>query len=597
MKNKIRLLSPDIINKIAAGEVVERPASIVKELLENAIDANATEIILSLEKGGIDSISVSDNGLGMNAADTKLALTQHATSKITTEADLYNINTLGFRGEALASIASVSEILIHTYDNINPPVLAKADAKGIETKLGQGRSQGTTVTVSKIFLHIPVRRKFLKSETTEYKYILDTFNQIVLANNKIGFKLIKNNKQIAYYPRTQDFAERITQVFPLKTNELIPIFYDGPLIKVDGFITHPQNGGKYNNQQYIFINTRFIKNALINKAVKEGYGTTLMREEQPSYFLTLNISPDIVDVNVHPRKLEVRFSEPGMIFSIVRKSIETALRNDLKNKFQQNFSNNSKNNQRKHISSIQESIDFSKELLTSINSIKPIKSFDILRNEPKVQISSPISDGQLASITINNENNKFLQIFNTYIVIAKDDKVLFIDQHAAHERINFERITIQFESSKSLSKQALLIPETIKLTTSELITIKENLQLFESIGFKLEDFKKTSLNISEIPTIINSSNIKPLFLEILADIENSEAADYSARWREIKDKLIGTLACHSSIKAGEIMHKSNIERLISDLFTCKIPYSCPHGRPIIFEMSKFQLEKNFKRKV
>lgn len=607
MENKIKLLTPDLINKIAAGEVVERPASIVKELLENALDAKASEIILQLEQGGIDSISVIDNGSGMNTLEAESALQQHATSKITTEEDLYNIYTLGFRGEALASIASVSEVVIHSYDGKNPPVLATASATGIISKQGQGRAQGTTVTANKIFQKIPARRKFLKTEATEYRYILEIFQQIALINPTISFKLFKNGKQSLHYLKADDFRARILQVFPqLSTSDLVPVYYDSSELKLEGFIGHPSTGSRNLVQQFIFINKRHIKNNLIAKAVKEGYATALMREEQPLFLLNLNISPKLVDVNVHPRKLEVRFSEPGQIFSMIKKSVNTALNKELQQKFQENFANEIKTpKQNKPVASktnsIQQSLEFSATLLTGETKFSNFPKISPSVNNQYNRADAVINDFteslQPAKPTTVLENNNYLQVFDTYIVIPKDDKVLFIDQHAAHERINFERISNELDQSESLATQELLIPEKLTFSTHELALLQENLEIMKRIGFSFNDFQTNSCNLTAIPSLIESKSLKSIFSEVFDDIKKSDGSDFSARWRTIKDKLIGTLACHASIKAGDKLQPAMVLRLINDLFACNLPYSCPHGRPIIFELNKFQLEKNFKRKI
>lgn len=586
MDSKIKILDKDIINKIAAGEVVERPNSILKELLENSIDAKATDITVKVYKGGIEEISVIDNGVGMNNKDLKLAFHQHATSKVLTEDDLYNITTLGFRGEALPSIASISEVKIHSYNNTNKPVEGIFNSKDQIIKTGAGRVQGTTTTVNKIFQDIPVRRKFLKSELTEYRHILNTFEEIALGNPHISFKLFKEDKLIHDLSKTDSFKQRILQLFPnIQKDNLKELFFDGPTIKIGGFILLPNNQNK-NTLQYIFINGRFIKNHILHKAIKEGFETTLMHNEQPSYFLFMKVNPDIVDVNVHPRKLEVRFYNPNEMFKIVKSTVSTALSKGIQKNFQTSFNNiNTKFKQ----PSIKTSLNFTQQLLENTNYI--VKN----KNTPQLQDFKHISFTEVANIHDEEPINDFLQIFNTYILIEKDDKVLVIDQHAAAERINFEKISNQIEKENKIDIQPLLITENITLTQSNSILLRENEELFKKLGFEFKNFKTNSVELTTIPSLLEHNDVQEVIYKMLEDIKDSETVEYSQKWKELSTKLISTIACHSSIRAGQKLHKETIIGLIRDLFNCKLPYSCPHGRPFYFEIKKEELEKRFKR--
>ncbi len=601
MENRIHLLSPDLINKIAAGEVVERPASIAKELLENAVDSGATEIILNLENGGLDAISVNDNGLGMNKLEAASALQQHATSKISKPEDLFSISTLGFRGEALASIASISEVSIHSFNGSDSPVLVIANEHEIKSEMGDGRSQGTTVTASKIFHNVPARRKFLKTETTEFKYILETFINVVIAQKDISFKLIRDKKTILNLPTVNDIWQRISTIFPkLEKSHPISINYDDPQTRITGYIEHPNTAGSNANEQYIFINDRYIKNSLITKAVKEGFGTALMRDFNPTFFLFLQISNDIIDINVHPRKLEVRFSDPGRIFSTIKRAVSAAVNKKLTTELQENFSFSSdKISAPRPINSekIKSSLDFSKHLLENTQMLSRSYQSPIKIQPNRASELTPIQnitpeDHETLSIQIN----EISQVFNTYLVFSQNNKLLFVDQHAAAERVNFEKITETISLDKTLSSQELLIPETLPLSSSEVLTVNNEKALFHLIGFSFSFLTANKIQITAIPQILANKNPLITFNEILAELKTSEA-NYSSRWRTIQDKLIATLACHASIRAGQRLSPIEAHKLILDLFTCKLPYSCPHGRPIIWELEREQLEKNFKRKL
>jgi len=285
MQNKIHLLPQDLINKIAAGEVIERPASILKELLENSIDAEADDIQISLDKSGLERITISDNGTGLSSEEVVLAFTQHATSKINSQNDLNKITTLGFRGEALSSISSISSVTVQSYNGIDRPVLYQIEDTGNEILIGQGRNRGTTIIIQNIFSKMPVRRKFLKSETTEYKYFLDYFISIAIGNPTVKFDLTKNNRLIYSLKKTSSFSERIFQIFnTIKGNDFFPVDYKNGNFQISGLIGQPQIARNINNYQYIFLNGRFIKNPLIHKAIKEGFATAIMKNLEPPYF-------------------------------------------------------------------------------------------------------------------------------------------------------------------------------------------------------------------------------------------------------------------------------------------------------------------------
>lgn len=591
--NKIKLLPKDLINKIAAGEVVERPASIVKELMENSIDAGASEIILTLENSGLDSISVSDNGAGMDKEDASRAVLQHATSKISKEEDLYHINTLGFRGEALASIGSISDLYIHTYDGRTEPVLVEIRDGEKTVKAGPGRTQGTTIKASKIFSLVPARRKFLKSEATEYRYILDTFINLALTAKQIRFKLIKNGKVQLDLLATESILNRILDLNPgISNQDLIELNFEEPGYELKGYVIRPGISSPSNPKQYLFLNYRFIHSPLVNKAIKEGYATSIMSSSNPSYFIFLKLDTDKFDINVHPRKLEVRFENPTKIFSIVKNTVAFHLEKGMQTEFRERFkeSKNIENTYRpigkgraaqefldfeaKDKKDVNASIEFTKNILTDIKQVREVV-IDIDRESKYIYTS--------------------MQVFNTYIITEKDDNIIFIDQHAADERVNFEKISLEIEKEEKLKGQSLLLPEHIILSVNDIAMIRANLELFKKLGFELNNIKKEAVDIVSIPLILQNGKIRETFIEILKEI-GTDSSGFSSTWRKIKDKIIATLACHSSIRGGQRLSNIEINKLIADLDDCKLPNSCPHGRPIVFQISKNELEKKLKRR-
>jgi DNA mismatch repair protein MutL len=592
MTNTIKLLSPDLINKIAAGEVVERPASIVKELIENSIDAGAQKITLKIENGGINYIEVVDNGSGMNEDDAKLALVQHATSKIHSVDDLKKIFTLGFRGEALASISSVSTLKIHTKTSEGNPTLAFTQGDKIITENGPARNQGTTVKVENVFDQIPARRKFLKSEITEYKNILTTFIKIVLAHHDIEFELFNNSKVVYSLPQSDTFEKRILQIYPNLENKLLPLMFDDKSIKISGFIGHPELNRKDNSLQFIFVNNRGVMDPIIAKAVKSGFGTNLMHNQYPVYFMRINIDEDKIDVNVHPRKNEIRFDNPKELFRVVHNSVRNSLEKHLQQETIGKITpewGNTLLNSTEHKKTIYPSEKYDqKEFSRKKSNFNTQTSIDFTRNI--LSNSNQISEEpELFEIEA-----EVLQVFNTYLVIQKADSVQFIDQHAADERINFEKIEKRFKEQQTLPSQKLLLPELLNITKMEQLLLLENRNLLFKLGFEFR-IQGTKTELTSIPEGVYSNSINKIFSELLASLDDSSDR-LNKEENNILKKLIATIACHSSIRAGQKLDTYQSKQLLKQLLKCSQPYSCPHGRPIIWIINKSDLEKNFKRK-
>lgn len=592
MTNTIKLLSPDLINKIAAGEVVERPASIVKELIENSIDAGAKKITLKVENGGINYIEVVDNGSGMSEQDAKLALVQHATSKIHSVDDLKNIYTLGFRGEALASISSISTLKIHTKTSEGKPILAFTQGDRIITENGQARNQGTTVIVENVFDQIPARRKFLKSEITEYKNILNTFIKIVLAHHKIEFEFFNNSKVVYSLPQSETFEKRILQIYPNLENKLLPLMFDDKSLRISGFIGHPELNRRDSSLQFIFVNNRGVMDPIITKAVKSGFGTNLMHNQYPVYFMRINIDEDKIDVNVHPRKNEIRFDNPKDLFRVVHNSVRNSLEKHLQQETMGKITSEWGSkllNSAEHKKAIYPSEKYDlKEISRKKSNLNTQTSIDFTRNI--LSNSNQISDEpELFEI-----EPEVLQVFNTYLVIQKADSVQFIDQHAADERINFEKIEKRFQEKQTLPSQKLLIPELLNISKTEQLLLLENKNLLFKLGFEFK-IQGSKTELTSIPEGVYSNSIDDVFSELLASLDESSDT-VNKEENNVLKKLIATIACHSSIRAGQKLDTYQSKQLFKQLLKCSQPYSCPHGRPIIWIINKSDLEKNFKRK-
>ncbi len=591
-KNRIHILPDNLVNKIAAGEVVERPASVIKELVENSIDAGATDITLRLENGGINLIEVSDNGCGMNSSDLQLAFKQHATSKIHTEADLESIQSMGFRGEALPSIASIADVSAISNDG-DKTYIAQVQNNEVQVLPTDARSQGTTIQVQAIFSKVPARRKFLRSENTEYKYVLDMLLELALAHFTIGFKLIRDSKEVLRLNPSESQAQRIAKLFSkLTDSDLIPLSFDNSDIKISGFVGHPRVARQDKTQQYIFLNGRPIKDKLVSKAVSNACARHLMVGRQPVYFIYIDITPTLVDVNVHPRKLEVRFVEPSNMFKLVYSTVATALEKHLQAAFKQGFASPKFQNPQPSQSSMHSSVSVDMTEMSQLSAYTNLaQTAQPLFSQSSIEaaiITNPASDAP--------KSMQSIQVLSTYLIVESVGKLLIIDQHAAAEKIKFEQLEAEYLEQGRISSQPLLISKVLDLTLAEHATAKEYLSTLAKLGFYLEEFSGHSFKLNEIPDLLAETNYEETLVEILHELGQTGGLAENAL-SKARRNIFATLACHGSIRAGQRMHAEEINQLVSDLLQCKEPYSCPHGRPTIWELNKDELEKKFKRKI
>ncbi|WHH59555.1 DNA mismatch repair endonuclease MutL [Petroclostridium sp. X23] len=606
--NKINILDPKVANMIAAGEVVERPASVVKELVENSIDAGAQAITVEIKNGGITYIRVSDDGGGIDREDAVTAFQRHATSKIINAEDLDSILTLGFRGEALASIAAVAQVeLITKSMNSDEGTLIRLDAGKMIKKESIGCPQGTTIVVKNLFYNIPARMKFLKKDATEAGYVSDVINRMILGHPEISFKYINNGKEAVFTPGNNNLISCVYSIYGKDyVRSMLPVEYDENGIKVSGLVGNADVARANRNFQSFFINGRYIKSKTLTYAVEEAYRNMLMVNKFPTVILHLNINPAMIDVNVHPTKMEVKFSNEKQVYQAVYWAVQNALyakkhipEVTLPKKSAFHYippasekMKISEENQQQEINFVKEKVYIPEVKLQVPNfekvpsSVSSVPNVNHAQNiEPKEEISNKnLEAPRLRDYKIIG------QVFSTYIIVQKEDEMFVVDQHAAHERLRFERLLKEY-NKKNIYSQSLLIPVVVTLSGPEVQVVKENMDFFKNIGFEVEDFGNNSIVIRQTPISIEEKVLKDLFLEIVGIVQSNKKDT-------ITDMEIHTLymiACKSAIKANRNMQQEEIEKLIEDILQLENINTCPHGRPIMISMSKYYLEKQFKR--
>lgn len=650
----IVLLDDATINKIAAGEVVDRPSSIVKELIENSIDAGATKVIIEIKNGGISYIKITDNGCGFASDDVELAFERHATSKIRKEEDLLHIKSMGFRGEALASIAAISKVTL-TSKNINESIGVRAivEAGNILSVEKCGTPQGTIIEVRDVFYNVPARYKFLKKDFTEAGYIEDVVTRIALANPKVSFKLISNGKIILSTLGKGKINDTIYDVFGRDIyNNLIDVDYEYESMRVTGVIGQPCISRSTRSQQFTYINSRYIKDKIISSAIDRACLQKYAIGKFAFAVLNLDINPKHVDVNVHPSKLEVKFDDEGAVFEAVYHSIKNALEQDaIKNSPFSIIKNEVKEANYEKTPSNEEQIKVKYDSLTGDFNVKSIVTKEPEKKEEKIFKPYVAEENQenIYKIAFNNSSNaeeniqidrniaieenleeiktevgkiesvdnileeneasklenikevsqtkepiyyKYVgQVFDTYIIIQIEEKMYIIDQHAAHERLLYEQIKANYFSKKSNS-QILLLPILVELTQKEMDAVNENQEILKNVGFEFENFGNRTIKISGVPNIGYDLDYKGVFLDTIDEILGANKT-----YRESKeDRFIATLACKAAVKGNmNLSYKEQIA-LLDDMVKLDNPFNCPHGRPTAFEISKYEIERRFLRK-
>ncbi len=587
--SKIKILPENLSNKIAAGEVVERPASVVKELVENAIDAAATEITVVIKDGGKALIQVVDNGTGMTQEDLCLAFQRHATSKIYQEEDLHSIQTLGFRGEALASIASVSKVEARSIlQGETSGYLLHIDGGVMGELEATGGVPGTSITVKHLFYNTPARRKFLRTTSTEYRQILSVMNRFVLAFPDIAFTLV-NEGELIYELKPQEHLERIRAVLGERVaKNLLEIENAGP-VKIFGFVGNQDTFRQSRGDQYLFLNKRYFVNKNLHYAVISAYENILPRGYFPVYIIFLQIDPDFVDVNVHPAKLEVKFANEGLVFSAIRGAIKRALSSS---SVVPHIFPDSQPMPSVPIVSLekQESMNFQsdpKSPSTTDENFNPLESNAV---EKQAQNWQPprLAPGLKKERPFFERTNVW-QLHNKYIVSQIKTGMIIIDQHVAHERILYEKALESFEKRRPSSQQ-LLFPQIIELSAEDYATLLEMVPFLENIGFVIKAFGKNTVVLEGVPSGIKISDDQKILLNILDEYKRGKRDNV-----EIRENVAKSFACHSAIKAGEPLSLEAMNALIDQLFTTKEPYFCPHGRPVIISIPLEELDRRFRR--
>lgn len=611
--SKIKILPENLANKIAAGEVVQRPESVVKELLENAIDAGSKNIEVIIKQAGKSLIQVCDDGLGMTEDDVKLCIQKHATSKIYNYKDLESIKTLGFRGEALSSIASVSQFEIKTETGDEEiGTLLKIESENQVTIEKTSASKGTCVSVKNLFYNTPARRKFLKTDGTELKHIIDTFNKSALCNPEISFKFYNNDSLVFDYP-SSSVEERLRQVFADNILDgVIPVNEETEYITLKGFIGKPAMLTKSKGDQYLFLNKRFVVSKQINHAVFNAYEHILEKGDYPFFVLFLSIDPSRVDVNIHPSKLEVKFEDERDIYhfvmAVVKKSLgmfdlvpamafeekdnEEKLRFDPFNKTSAgDFSERpSFIERRERVPVTDREIDLVFGSLTS----------DIQKKEKASDIQSFLDEDEKEIFSDNKsveskvkgpEETTFItQLHNKYIISQIKSGLMIIDQHVAHERILYEKVLNRLEANMPFS-QHLLFPLTIQFDPGSYEILKELNPLLNRLGFQLKFFSKNTVIVEGVPEDIKSGSEERILREFVPEY----LLNQREKKLEQRDNIAKSYSCKAAIKAGDKLSEKEMHLLIDQLFATSMPYVCPHGRPIIIKISLDEFDRRFGR--
>ena len=642
----INILDKDTIDKIAAGEVVERPASIVKELLENSIDAGSSSVTVEIKNGGIDLIRITDNGCGIASSEVKKAFLRHATSKIVSDKDLISIKSLGFRGEALSSIAAVSrcEMITKTRDELTG--VRYYIEGGTEVEYEEiGAPDGTSIIIRDIFYNTPARRKFLKTASTEGAHISELVEKLAMANTEIAFKFISNGQIKLQTNGSGNLKDIVYQLYGKEISKaLCNVDYEKNGIKIKGVVARPEVTRSSRNLENIFVNGRYIKDNIISKAVEDGFGDRLMQHQYP--FCALNFDLDGVDVNVHPRKMEVRFSDRNFVYDNTKEAVEeifttqSAVREVPVGKTSNEkkvFVNTPEpfENKRRDMSEIPEKVlqnkceDVTKDTLHSTGSDDEIKwrvpkenmynpkdDMSFIRDENTKRVYSDINDlsnKSIKEVNIGNiddvnqsgikpsqlsffesESKKYMkvigQVFDTYWIVQLENEMYIIDQHAAHEKVMYERLLKESKANK-LSSQMINPPIIVTLTDLEQNVLNEHMDEFRGIGFDIEEFGGKEYKINAIPNIFPSIPKAELFNEMLSDSTNYDVISPS----ELILAKVASMSCKAAIKGNMRISLLEANELFDELLSLDNPYNCPHGRPTVIKMTKQEIEKKFKR--
>lgn len=633
---RINVLPKEIYQLIAAGEVVERPSSVVKEMIENSLDAGAKNITIEIKNGGSTYIRITDDGCGIERDDVRKVFISHATSKISKKDDLNSIATLGFRGEAMASISAVSKVELLTKAENEEIGTRYEIAGGEELEFDDaGCPNGTTIVVRDIFFNTPARMKFLKKDVTEGNQVAGIVDRMAISHPEISFRFIRDGKQVLITSGNGDLKSTVYSVLGKEMSDsLMSVDYSFNDMRITGFVSKPTASRKSRAGQYFYINNRIVKSKTAMAALEQAYKNTIMVGRFPACVLNIELNPAQVDVNVHPAKTEVRFANEKPIFDLVYYAVKTAIENDRTVKevefkenpiYRQESKNVYQNNDNK---SFQAKFDFFKKKdeppSQQVIKTKPRENFwqveapkpeyKIARDEkpkPRVDINIEYEEPEENStakskdapkeqdiekvvITDEKDNENFIpnfkligEAFKTYLIVEIENELYFIDKHAAHERMNFER----FKAQATVETQMLLAPVVVNLTKDEFIAISENVELIKKCGFELEEFGESQIIVRAIPSLVDGDSVKDLMREIAQKLleHKTDILPDKIDW------IYHSASCRGAVKAGDYTSRQEQEMFVKKLLSMPNIRFCPHGRPVFIKMSKYDIEKQFGR--
>ena len=578
MSSKIKILSEDLIVKIAAGEVVERPASVVKELIENSIDARATSIVVDVRAGGMESIRVMDDGCGMSREDALLATERYATSKVQKEEDLYTIQTLGFRGEALPSIASVSKMRLITRDSTSQVGTEVDREAGKKVRVSEaGSPVGTSVEVRNLFYNTPVRRRFLKSVGTEFFHIHRLVDQMALSKPDIQVRLIHDGREVLNVPKTNELSIRIEAILGRETYDgLIPVEYGNETISLRGYIGKPTLTLSTANSIFTYVNGRFIRDRIVNRSIFDAYRTLIPRDRYPIVILFMDLSPHLTDVNVHPTKREIRFRDQERVYHTIHRALQSQLK----------------------------TVPGDERISRAVETYWQEKGGSGGIGEVTGKYGPQEGEGVEGSFVFpefsqEEQRGGFYsslfplgQIGGTYIVCQGPRGLVLVDQHAAHERVLFERLTHQLGNA-DIERQILLFPHMVEVPHAEVHVVGSYKDEMEKLGMEIEAFGSNTFVVKSVPQAVAVEDVGSLVKDIIGELASEGRTQ---KGEGITEKVLSIMACHGAIRANRVLKDEEMQALLRDLEEIDFASTCPHGRPIFSEIDYSQLEKMFKRR-
>lgn len=591
MAGIIQLLPESTANQIAAGEVVQRPASVVKELLENAVDAGSTLIKLYIKNGGCTHIQVDDNGCGMNAFDARMCWERHATSKITKADDLYNLSTLGFRGEALASIASVSEVEMKTKsadESVGTRIVINAGV--VETQENTATTQGTSFTIKNLFYNIPARKNFLKSISVETKHIFEEYQRIALAYPAIGFEFYNQDKNLSKL-RGGSLKHRIADLFRVKEDELIDASEQTEIVGITGYVGSPKLAKRTRGNQYLFANGRFIKDAYLNHAISSAYGGLLEDKTYPFFVVFLDVEPSKIDVNIHPTKHEVKFEDGRHVYtllqSVIKKTLGVHFVMPTPTQLNNALSNGQSQNYNPTLKTTNPDIRFNPFDAPKQRTSTEWEKLDELLNTPvnQVQQQQIFENSPTPSTERTTDVTDVFQVEGAFIITHLDGELCLVNQHRAHAQVLYER----YEANQHVSSQQLLFPRTVELSKADLTLYLEMKDEINALGFDTSEFGKDAIIINGLPSELSKADGADVIVKILDDFKTN----YQDIKLDKRDALKQAAAKNAAIKAGKVLGKEEMIQLLSDLLNCKQYTTNQAGKAIIVKLTNSSLERFF----